>query len=53
MVWFTYGSLLMFLSYGKVPYNKYLKFVAPLIIFFFIVAIGALYVAVKINYGPF
>ena len=53
MIWFTYGSLLMFLSYGKVPYNKYLRFMAPLIIFFFIVAIGAVYVAVKINYGPF
>lgn len=53
MIWFTYGSLLMFLSYGKVPYNKYLKFMAPLIIFFFIVAIGAVYIAIKINYGPF
>ena len=53
MIWFTYGSLLMFLSYGKVPYNKYLRFMAPLIIFFFIVAIGAVYIAIKINYGPF
>lgn len=53
MVWFTYGSLLMFLAYGKVPYNKYIKFIMPLIAFFYIVAIGAVYVAVKINYGPF
>lgn len=53
MVWFTYGSLLMFLSYGKVPYNKYIKFIMPLIIFFFVVAIGIVSVAVKINYGPF
>lgn len=53
MVWFTYGTLLIFLSYGKVPLQKWYKFVWPLIIILFIVAIIFLMIATQINYGPF
>ncbi|MBP2025396.1 putative ion transporter superfamily protein YfcC [Peptoniphilus stercorisuis] len=53
MIWFTYGTLLIFLNYGKVPLQKWYKFVWPLIVTLFVVAVFFLMLATKINYGPF
>lgn len=50
--WFTYGGLLIFLSYGKVPLSKWYKFLWPLLIMLFVLAIIFLVIAVQIGYGP-
>lgn len=52
MVWFTYGGLLLFLSYGKIPLSKWYKFVLPLILLLAILSMIFLTIAVKISYGP-
>lgn len=52
-LWFTSGTLLMFLTIAKIPLKRWYKFIWKLMIFLFIVSIIALIVAVKINYGPF
>ena len=49
----TLGVLLFALAFGKVPYTRWAKFIAPLVLKLFIVCALALIVAVKINYGPF
>ena len=51
--WFTYGTLLIYLSLGKIPLKKWYKFIAPILITLFVVACILLVVATKINYGPF
>lgn len=50
MFWFSYGTLLFFLSYGKVPINKWYRFYIPLMLIFFLMAVGFLGVAVGIGY---
>jgi uncharacterized ion transporter superfamily protein YfcC len=50
MAWFTYGTLLIFLNYGKVPLNKWYQFIMPLIGIFFLIAFLVLAVALKIHY---
>lgn len=50
MFWFSYGTLLMFLGYAKVPLNKWYKFFVPLMVIFFGVAFASLAVAVSIGY---
>lgn len=50
--WFTYGGLLIFLSYGKIPLARWYKFVMPLIAVMIVLAIIFLSIAVKIGYGP-
>ena len=50
MAYFTYGTLLIFLSYGKVPYTKWMQFIWPLLLIFFVLAILFLYLAISINY---
>lgn len=50
MAWFTYGTLLIFLNYGKVPLNKWYRFIMPLIGIFFLIAFLVLAVALKIHY---
>lgn len=50
MFWFTYGTLLIFLTYAKVPLFKWYKFFVPLMLIFFAIAIGALTVAVNIGF---
>lgn len=50
--WFTYGGLLIFLSYGKVPISRWYKFVLPLIGILFVSSIIFLGIAIKIGYGP-
>lgn len=52
-IWFTSGTLLIFLTIGKVPLKRWYKFVWPLIIMLFGVAVISLIVATKIGYGPF
>ncbi len=50
MFWFTYGTLLIFLSYGKVPINKWYKFFTPLMLIFFMMAFIFLAIAINIGY---
>lgn len=50
MSWFTYGTLLIFLSYAKIPLNKWYRFLMPLIGILAVFSFIALYVAIKINY---
>jgi uncharacterized ion transporter superfamily protein YfcC len=53
MFWFTYGTLLIFLAYGKVPIQRWYKFLWPLMLIFSVVSIIFLSIAIKIGYGPF
>ncbi len=50
MFWFSYGTLLIFLSYGKVPVQKWYKFIIPLLGIFFIEGIIATLIAVNIGF---
>lgn len=50
MFWFSYGTLLIFLDYGKVSINKWWKFFVPLMAIFFIIAVIFLAVAINIGY---
>ncbi|RVU54691.1 YfcC family protein [Anaerosphaera multitolerans] len=52
-LWFTSGTLLIFLTIAKIPLKKWWKFVTPLILILTLVSIIALIVATRINYGPF
>lgn len=51
--WFTFGTLLIFLSLGKIPLKKWYKFVIPLEIIISLVACIFLIIATVIGYGPF
>lgn len=50
MFWFSYGTLLIFLNYGKVPINRWYKFFLPLMAIFFIIAFIFLAIAVNIGF---
>ena len=50
MTWFTYGTLLMLLSWSRVPLKKWYKFLMPLIVILTVIALISLAVAVKISY---
>ncbi len=50
MFWFTYGTLLIFLQYAKVPLPKWYKFFVPLMCIFFAIAIAAIVIAVNIGF---
>lgn len=52
-VWFTSGTLLIFLTIAKIPLKKWWKFVTPLIIMLSVVSAIALVIATQIGYGPF
>ncbi|QOV18464.1 YfcC family protein [Blautia liquoris] len=52
-VWFTSGTLLIFLTIAGVPLKKWWKFIMPLIGILTIVSVISLIIATKINYGPF
>ncbi len=52
-LWFTSGTLLMFLTIAKIPLKRWYKFIWKLMVILFIFLIIALMVAVQINYGPF
>lgn len=51
MFWFTYGTLLMFLNWAKIPLNKWYKFIVPLMIILFVVGAIALFIAIQIGYN--
>jgi len=53
IIWFTYGGLMFLLASGKVPYNRWIKFICPLIWKVFLISSLFLIIAVKIKYGPF
>ncbi|HIY07740.1 MAG TPA: AbgT family transporter [Firmicutes bacterium] len=50
MSWFSYGTLLIFLNYGKVPLNKWWKFFTPLMIIFLLMSFGFLAFAINTGY---
>lgn len=50
MFWFSYGTLLIFLSYGKVSLQKWWKFFVPLMAIFFVVAFAALGIAIATGF---
>ncbi|WP_213996977.1 AbgT family transporter, partial [Tepidanaerobacter syntrophicus] len=50
MFWFSYGTLLIFLSYGKVPLDKWYKFFIPLMGIFYVIAFVFIVIALKIGY---
>ncbi len=50
MLWFTYGTFLIFLNYGKVPLNKWYRFYLPLMCVFFAVAVISVGIAIQIGY---
>ena len=50
MFWFSYGTLLIFLNYGKVPLNRWYKFIIPLLLIFFAMAIVFLVIAINTGY---
>ncbi|MBP2025652.1 YfcC family protein [Peptoniphilus stercorisuis] len=52
-MWFTSGTLLIFLTIAKIPLKKWWKFVTPLILMLTAVSVVALVVATNIGYGPF
>ncbi|MGO1653171.1 YfcC family protein [Senegalia sp. (in: firmicutes)] len=52
-LWFTYGTLLIFLSLGKVPLKKWYKFVIPIQATLFVIACIFLIIATSVGYGPF
>lgn len=52
MFWFTSGGLLIFLSFGKVPLQRWYKFFIPLMSIMIIFVVIFLTIAVKIGYGP-
>lgn len=51
MAWFTYGTLLIFLSYGKVPIGRWYKFLWPLLLMVLALSLVFLFIAVQINYS--
>lgn len=51
MFWFTYGTLLMFLSQARIPLKAWYKFVVPLMVILFIIGAAALFVAIQIGYN--
>ena len=51
MAWFTYGTLLIFLSYGKVPLAKWYKFLWPLLVILFALSAVFLFIAVETQYS--
>jgi uncharacterized ion transporter superfamily protein YfcC len=53
MIWFSYGTLLIFLSFGKVPLARWYKFLWPIWGLIYILSIIFLIIAVVTGYGPF
>jgi uncharacterized ion transporter superfamily protein YfcC len=51
MGWFTFGTLYIFLSYGKIPLGRWYRFFWPLMLMMFVLSIVFLYIAVQINYA--
>ena len=52
-LWFTSGTLLIFLTISKIPLKKWWKFVTPLLAVLGVLSAVALVIATQIGYGPF
>ena len=50
MFWFSYGTLMIFLNYAKVPVNKWYKFFVPLMVIYFILSFVTLGIAIAIGF---
>lgn len=50
MFWFSYGTLMIFLNYAKVPVNKWYKFFVPLMIIYFLLSFVTLGIAIAIGF---
>ncbi|HYF83417.1 MAG TPA: AbgT family transporter [Clostridia bacterium] len=50
MFWFSYGTLLIFLNYGKVPIQRWYKFIIPYLSILFLIAFIVLFIAIKIGF---
>jgi len=50
MFWFSYGTLMIFLSYGKVSIQKWWKFFVPLMIVFFLLSFVSLGIAIATGF---
>jgi uncharacterized ion transporter superfamily protein YfcC len=50
MGWFTFGTLYIFLSYGKIPLGRWYRFFWPLMLMMFFMSVIFLYIAIQINY---
>lgn len=51
-LWFTNGTLLIYCALGRVPLQKWYKFILPLQGFFIVMQLAFLYFADMIKYGP-
>lgn len=49
----TVGALLVYLAFGNVPFDRWLRFVGSLMLKIFVISIISLLIAVRIGYGPF
>ena len=50
MFWFSYGTLMIFLNYAKVPVNKWYKFFVPLMVIYFLLSFVTLGIAIAIGF---
>lgn len=50
MLWFTYGTLLLFLNYGNVSLSRWYKFYLPLMGIYAVLSLAFIYAAVQMNY---
>lgn len=50
MFWFSYGTLMIFLSYGKVSIQKWWKFFVPLMVIFFVLSFVFLGIAISTGF---
>jgi len=44
---------MVYLAFGKVPFDRWIRFALPILIKFIVLGIIALIIAVAINFGPF
>mgnify|MGYP000758283607 CR=1 FL=1 len=51
MFWFSYGTLMIFLNYAKVPVQKWYKFFLPLMAIYFLFAFVSMGVAIAIGFS--
>jgi uncharacterized ion transporter superfamily protein YfcC len=49
----TVGALMVYLAFGKVPFDRWISFLIPFLLKFILLGIVALIIAVAINFGPF
>jgi uncharacterized ion transporter superfamily protein YfcC len=53
IMFFTNGTMMFFLSLGRVSYNKWIKFIWPVIWKGMVLSSIFVFIAAQINYGPF